>query len=265
VSDDDDREYQRGTPSGQLVTDLRRRRFRTRIRRWRPALILGALVVLAAVLGWLLYFSSLVTVRGVQVTGAATVSASEVRKVAQVPVGEQLVRVDLAAIEARVETIPAVRSVAVSRSWPHDITIAITERVPVAVLPGAQVVRTLDASGVVFGCYLKAGVPKADHGADCTHHRPPDLPKVVTAPDVNGETLHEAALVVQSLRSDVAARVDRIDAESVDKISLELTGGVTVQWGSAADSVNKARVLELLLRKSVTKIDVSVPGRPTTR
>ncbi|RYF96796.1 MAG: hypothetical protein EON94_15830 [Caulobacteraceae bacterium] len=68
-----------------------------------------------------------------------------------------------------------------------------------------------------------------------------------------------------ALRSDIAARVERIQAGSIDNIVLKLSGGVTVQWGSAEDSANKAQVLEILLDQDVSEIDVSVPGRPTTR
>jgi cell division protein FtsQ len=36
-------------------------------------------------------------------------------------------------------------------------------------------------------------------------------------------------------------------------------------WGSAEDSAQKAEVLAVLLDRDAKQIDVSVPGRPTTR
>jgi cell division protein FtsQ len=36
-------------------------------------------------------------------------------------------------------------------------------------------------------------------------------------------------------------------------------------WGSAEDSADKAAVLAVLLEQRADEIDVSVPGRPTTR
>ena len=36
-------------------------------------------------------------------------------------------------------------------------------------------------------------------------------------------------------------------------------------WGSADQSQNKAKVLDVLLRQKATMYDVSVPGQPTGR
>lgn len=230
--------------------DLTRRRWARRLRRLRP--FLYAALVLALVLGgvWLVFFSSVVTVREVAVSGNQTVSAVRVRAVAEVPVGRQLARVDLGAIRARVETIAAVKSVSVSRSWPHTVAISVTERTPVAVVDRGAGLQAVDEDGVLFGAYTR---------------RPDSLPLVVTAPDVKAEALAEAARVVSSLRSDIAAKVDRVEVQTVDTIRLHLTGGRTVMWGSAEQSDQKAAVLAVLLGQDAREIDVSVPGRPTTR
>ena len=230
--------------------DFTRRRWARRLRRLRPFLYAGLALVLVLGGVWLVFFSSVVTVRDVSVTGNQTVSAVRVRAVAKAPIGRQLARVDLGAIRARVETIPAVKSVSVSRSWPHTIAISITERTPVAVVDRGAGLQAVDEDGVLFGGYAS---------------RPTDLPLVVTAPDVKAEALAEAAHVVSSLRSDIAAKVDRVEVQSVDRIRLHLTGGRTVMWGSAEESDQKAAVLAVLLGQKAQEIDVSVPGRPTTR
>ena len=230
--------------------DFTRRRWARRLRRLRPFLYAALLLGLVAGGVWLVFFSSVVTVREVAVHGNQTVTAVRVRAVAKAPMGRQLARVDLGSIQARVETIPAVKSVSVSRSWPHTVSIAITERTPVAVVDRGAGLQAVDQDGVLFGGYAK---------------RPDNLPLVVTAPDVKAEALAEAAHVVASLRSDIAAKVDRIEVETVDRITLHLTGGRTVMWGSAEQSDQKAAVLAVLLGQDAQQIDVSVPGRPTTR
>jgi cell division protein FtsQ len=235
--------------------DLRRRRFRARVRRLRPVLYAGGAAVLVLALVWLVLFSSVLTVRRVVVTGTGTLSDARITAAAKVPLHEQLVKVDLAAVQARVEAIPAVRSAAVSRSWPHAITIAVTERVPIAVVDRGTVLQAVDADGVLFGHY---------------GHPPADLPVVRTEPDVKAAALAEAAKVVTSLRRDIAARVQHVDVASADEITLRLDGGLTVVWGSADSSAAKAEVLAVLLghvtkKDPVSVIDVSVPGRPTTK
>lgn len=250
VSEDTDR----SVPTHNVVLatdDFSRARWRARLRRWRPVLLSVLVLVLVVVGVWLIWFSSVLAVSTVTVSGNEKVTQSRILRAAQVPVGEQLVQVDLAAIQARVETIPAVREAAVSRSWPDGVTIQVAERTPVAVVDRGGSLQSLDADGVLFGRWGKA---------------PADLPLVRTAPDVKASALAEAARVVGSLRSDIAARVRTVVVGTADEISLELRGGVDVQWGSAEESQNKADVLAALLgRKGVTTIDVSVPGRPTTR
>jgi cell division protein FtsQ len=230
--------------------DFARRRWLQRLRRLRPFLYAALVLVVVVVGTWLVFFSSVVTVRDVSVRGNQTMSSVRVEAVAKAPMGQQLARVDLAAIQARVESMPAVKSASVSRSWPHTISISITERTPVAVVDRGAGLQAVDDDGVLFGSYA---------------HRPGDLPLIATAPDVKAEALAEAARVVTSLRSDIAGQVDQVEVESVDRISLHLAGGRTVMWGSAEQSAQKAAVLAVLLDQPGREIDVSVPGRPTTR
>lgn len=242
------------TDEEQTVTvvgrELARRRWARRLRRARP--FLYAALALVVVVGgvWLVYFSSVVTVRDVSVQGTRTISSVRVRAVAKTPIGVQLARVDLDAIRARVETIPAVKSVSVSRSWPHTVAISVTERTPVAVVDRGAGLQAVDEDGVLFGSYPR---------------QPADLPLLQTAPDVDSEALSEAARVVTSLRPDIRAIVDRVEVESVDRIRLHLSGGRTVMWGSAEQSAEKAAVLAVLLHQKAQEVDVSVPERPTTR
>ena len=88
---------------------------------WRRVLlaVLGAAAVGLAV--WLVFFSSLLAVSGVQVEGVSLLSARQVQRVAAVPVGRPLATVDLGAIAARVENLAPVASVDVSRAWPGRI------------------------------------------------------------------------------------------------------------------------------------------------
>lgn len=233
--------------------DFRKRR---NAGRWRRARVLvAAVLVVALVAGaaWLLLASPYVTAQDVRVSGLTTVSKARVEGAANVPTGTPLARVDLSAIQARVESVPAVRRAQVSRSWPHTVSIAVTERVPVAVIDQGNGLKALDSAGVLFNSYPS---------------RPKGLPLMRTDPDVKGDALVEGAKVIASLPTGISSRVDRIDVASVDQIQLVLRNGRTVLWGSADDSAHKAEVLATLLPRvgtTVTQIDVTVAGRPTTR
>lgn len=223
-----------------------RRRLRGRARAILAGLLLAALVVAAA---WLVLFSSVLDTQHVRVTGAVTLSARQVRHVADVPLDGPLARVDVDAVRARVEQLSSVASVDVSRAWPHTITIALTERTPVAVVETGHGLRAVDASGVLF-----PAPPSRAH-----------LPVVRAAAAADTVSLREAAHVAAALPARLARAVDHLELHSADGIRLVLRDGRVVVWGSAADSGTKARVAALLLRGKVTEVDVSVPARPTTR
>ena len=230
--------------------DFRRRRNAGRWRRIR--LVLLALVLVAAVSAsaWLVFFSRYVTAQDVEVTGAGRIGTARVERAADVPTGTPLARLDLDAVRTRVEAVPAVKRAEVSRSWPHAVRIAVTQRTPIAVINQGEGLQALDADGVLFGHYAT---------------RPRRMPLVNAPPDTADEALVEAGRVIASLPAGIAGRVDTIQVASVDKIQLVLGNGRRVLWGSAEDSSQKAEVLAVLLKRPGQQIDVSVPGRPTTR
>lgn len=223
-----------------------RRRVRTRARALVAGVVVLALVVAAA---WVVLFSSVLNLQHVRVTGAPTLSAGQVRRIAGVPLDGPLARVDVHAVRARVEQLSSVASVDVSRTWPHTLTIAITERTPVAVVETGHGLRAVDAGGVLFPAPLSHA----------------HLPVIRAAAAADTVSLREAAHVAAALPPRIARAVDHLELHSADGIHLVLRDGRVVVWGSAADSGVKAQVASLLLRGKVTEVDVSVPARPTTR
>lgn len=230
--------------------DFRRRRLAGRRHRVRTLVLAALAMSVLAAAGWVVYFSGHVAAEDVEVVGNRTLSDVRVERTAEVETGIPLARVGLDAIRARVESIASVRRVEVSRAWPHTVLISVTERTPLAVIDQGQGLRAMDSEGVLFHGYEK---------------RPARLPLVRTEPDLPDEALVEAARVIDALPDRVAADVDRVDVASVDDIALLLTDGRRVVWGSAARSGQKAEVLAVLLSRPASRIDVSVPGRPTTR
>jgi cell division protein FtsQ len=239
------------------VVEATRRRFARRqwARRWgtwRIAVVLLMLVGLLVALIWMVFGSSVLAVRGVEVQGTSLLSKQQVTRAAGVVDGVPLARADLDGIRARVENLAAVKSVEVSRAWPHHVRIEVTERQAVAVIDEGDRLRGMDADGVVFRTYAT---------------RPKDLPLIRTAPDTRADAMSEAAEVIGVLPEKVSRRVAYVDVKTRDEITLTLRDGKHVLWGSADQAFDKARVLDALLaaRKDATSYDVSVPGQPTTR
>lgn len=225
------------------------RRRRSRLARLKPLLIVAAVLIVIGAGVYAVGFSSLFAARTVAVTGNHLASAATIQRAAALPVDQPLARVDLGAIETRVERLPAVLSARATRDWPHTVRVTVTERRAVAVVPDGTTFRGLSADGVLFRTWAKP---------------PPNLPTVQSA-GANRRALAEAAKVVGSLDPGLLHRVDFVSVATIDQIQLKLRSGQTVLWGSSADSATKAEVLAVLVRRpNVHQIDVRVPGRPTT-
>lgn len=220
-----------------------------RLRAWRRLLV--ALLLAAAVAGgvWLVFFSSVLAVHQVSVTGVSVLSEDEVRRQAAVPLDVPLATSDLDAVAARVEALAPVASAEVSRDWPDGVHVEVAEREAVAAVPWEGAWRGLDADGVLFRDYAE----------------PPDLPLLSVSASTPAPALAEAAAVVQALPADLVARIRTVRVGSIDDITVLLRGGAEVRWGSADDSEDKVRVLALLMREPAEVYDVTAPGRPTIR
>jgi cell division protein FtsQ len=242
------------TPQTDLLERAQRqfaRRQRSVRRRGRlPWLIGGLVVVLAGAAVWAVYFSSLLAVSSVQVRGVHDVQRSTVLSAAQVPVGDQLARLDTDAIARRVRAITQVADAKVSRAWPHRVVITVTERVPVAAVTDGSRYELVDAEGVAFRT-----VPK----------QPTDLPVALIAGPRREVTIRSVVAVSAALPADLRGRVRSITAGSPDSIELRLDGGVKVVWGSAEQSDRKVAVLAALMHRKATVYDVSAPDLPVTQ
>jgi cell division protein FtsQ len=234
--------------------DRSRRRFARRqwLRRWLVwRYVIGSvlLVVLSVVGVWLVFFSSALTVKHVDVQGGSLLSQQQILTAADVPMGAHLAQLDLATIRNRVAGLAPVEHVDISRDWPDGVLIRVIERQAVAVAQIAGRYQAMDAHGVLFRSYA----------------RPPAvLPRVVSPATVGSDALAEAGRVIAALPSGLAARVDHVGVRNVDQVSLTMRSGAKVVWGSDAQSALKAQVLVRLLSHPARVYDVSVPGQPVT-
>lgn len=227
-----------------------------RRRRWKRIAIAVLAVAVASTLVWLIWFSSVLAVRGVEIAGRTTLKEAQIMGAAQVPVGRPLARVDLTAIEGRIAALDRVDTVEVSRSWPRTVSISIVERKAVVWISVDGRIRGIDRHGVDYRSYSSA--PKSLLEAKIS----------VTDPRDRQQTSEHVVAVVQRITDDDPAlrgQIQSISASSKDSIELNLTEGRTVVWGSGADGERKLTVLKALLPIKASHYDVSAPDQPTTR
>ncbi|WP_086830946.1 cell division protein FtsQ/DivIB [Streptomyces sp. NRRL B-24572] len=236
----------------------RNRRFRVPASR----VLLVALGLVALVAGgvWALYGSTWFRVEHVKTSGTRVLTPAEIETVAAVPMDAPLVTVDTDAIEARLrQRLPRIESIDVVRSWPHGIGLKVTERQPVLLVEKGGKFTEVDSTGMRFATVDTAprGVPRLvlDSAAS------PSLRRFGA-----DRLLQEAVRVRGELPAEIArdARVVRIT--SYDSVTLELTGGRTVFWGSGEHGPVKARVLTALMKATpkAGHFDVSAPTAPAS-
>ena len=234
----------------------RSRRVRSR-RHQRLRLLL--VVPLVATVAWVLWASPLLAVRTVQVDGAVSLTADEVREAAGVRTGTPLLRVDVHAARSRVARLPQVASVQVTRGWPSSVVITVTERVALAVVESDGQRFLVDDEGVLFDT-ITGDPPRGVVPLDVRH--PAEGDRATAA------GLAALASLPREVRSDVVSA----SATTAEDVTFALTDGTTVLWGDGGDSAAKGRVLGALLDQlaagtlePATTIDVSVPDAVVLR
>lgn len=205
-------------------------------------------LVVAALVAVVLW-TPVLGVHGVDVIGARTLTAAEVVAAARVPHGTPMARLDTAAVAARVHELPKVATVDVSREWPSTVRIAITEREPIGYLAESDGTHLVDGTGLDYSTVSKppAGLPRLE----------------LTSVAPTDQRTSAVVAVLAALPAPLRTLVRTAGAKTPGSVTLGLTGGRTVHWGDAADSVRKAEVLAALMTRHGKVYDVSSPELPT--
>jgi cell division protein FtsQ len=211
----------------------------------------GIVIAMISVgLGLLLYFTPIMAVRNLVVEGLQAVPRDEVVAAVAVRTGTPLLQVDTDKVANRVATVRRVASVRVQREYPSSLRVTVVERVPVAVKDLPDGTHLFDRDGVDFAT---APPPPGVAYLDVDNPGPSDPPT-------------KAALqVLTALRPEVAAQVGRIAAPSVASITLTLSDGRVVIWGTTDRTDEKAEKLAALLTRPGHTYDVSSPDLPTVK
>lgn len=246
----------RGRRRGATTKDeVGLRRSRRRRQRWLgrvvPLVVLALVLLLAAGAVWAVTASPLFALRHVEVVGAEHVSADAVRAAAEAPLGTPLPRLATAPITERAARPVEIASVEAQKRYPNTLVLHVRERTAVFALRSAGQSRLVDANGVDF-------LPAPD-----------PLPDGLTVADVPAggprQLYADLAAVARELPEELRGGTLRADGR--DAITLALTDGHKIVWGSAEQMPLKVEVALALRRANpdAGTYDVSSPSRPVVR
>ena len=209
-------------------------------------------IVLVAGAVYAVFFTPLLGVRQVTVTGAPDSVAARVRAAVAVPEGVPLARVDLDAVAAAAAgAVPEVESVEVSRAWPDEVVIAVQPRRTVAVTSANGQLWLLDSTG---DPYLAVAAP------------PPGAVTVqLVAPGAGDPSTQAALTVLDSLSEEFRGQVVEVIARAPYDVEVRLVDGRIVLWGGPELSTTKMQILPAVLKQPGTVYDISDPSLVSVR
>jgi cell division protein FtsQ len=193
------------------------------------------------------------TVREVYVVNRAVAAPAQLAEALGVKLGDPLLAAEPAAIAARLEALPAVRSARVERRFPGTLVVALEERKPFALWQSGQRMQVIDRDGVVI--------------AREAIERHAKLPLVVGA-DAN----LRAVEILSALESApaVARHVTAARLVNARRWDLVLDGGIIVRLpaNNVDESLNRLSALineHDVLKKDVVALDFRVRGKLTVQ
>jgi cell division protein FtsQ len=237
--------------TADLTGVIRARRRQTWRRRLIAIGIVAALIALVAV-AW---FSPLLTLKKVQVSGSRLIDTDKVSNFVLDDQGSRpLPQVRPGSVEdAVLKEFPKAEAASVHYAGPRALKIEITDRTPVIAIRGESGYRLYDSEAVDLGTVDTA--PKKLTVLSGGGHQP------------DRETVSAVIRFMGELRPELRRQLVTIEAKDAMSLKGRLDTGkqkATVVFGDSSDSSLKVRTAAQLAAEGRTEIDVSVPSVPVT-
>jgi cell division protein FtsQ len=219
------------------------------------AFIATVLLVAAAVT---LTRSPFFDARTIEVRGMSHMARGNVLRIAAITPKTNVFTLDARAAEIRLELDPWVAEATITKDLPSTLVIDIHERVAVAVVESAGVLRLVADDGML----LEAALPRVAVGLPVIAFT--DEQELEPSTDAVGGAARAIAAMVPTLRH----RIDGVSILADGQLRVDLSSGAEVAYGEAVDLPEKATALRALLDyaaergASVISADVRVPSAP---
>ena len=229
-----------------------------RIRRKRSRMfgVVLLAVFLTGIAGWLLGWSSVLTVKQIEVVGVPSgspIKSASIIALSGIRINEPMARLSGASVKRELAQIPRIKSVSLLRHWPHKVVLVIKERIPTAAIVKGNEFQLIDSES---NQYATVSV----------------LPSAVPTVLITGDYktgLKSAMSVITELPVIIRSQLTHVESSGTDGVQLTLRKGARIIWGSSEDFRLKSRVLATLLTgagaNKVKTFDVSAPFAPTTK
>lgn len=202
----------------------KRRLNRGRVRRAALAL---SFLLLASVGVYFVMRSSLFTVRTITVQGATQISAEALCKESGIVTGSNIWETSIAEAEARVRSNPWVKTVKVSRRLPGEIVIAVSERLPVALVAFRTAYVEVDEAGVALE------ISDTLINRDYPLINGPLITRVVLGQPIDAPGVMQGIKAIQPLAPEIQRQISEVSVAADNSLTLILLSRARVYLGQA--------------------------------
>jgi len=231
----------------------------------RKITISAGAVLLISALAYILGWSSLLTVKSIEVSGtqsSATITNELKAKELNLAVGMKLARVDLRGIKSTLADMDWLAKYSVSRNWvTGKITLSIEEKAGIAKAIATDGTKLyFDLNGQLFKPVSAVQVASESK-----------LP-LVDSQNKSTENLVQVAKLLKEIPPELTDLVSKLNGISLGNsgfinMSTQIEGrNVEIIWGRADAVGQKSKVLLALMdlpeNKAVSKYDLSIPDAP---
>jgi cell division protein FtsQ len=225
---------------------------------WRARLLVVAIVAAGLAITYFAWFrdSSFVAVENVKVEGVTSADGDRVTAaLTEAAKGMSTLDVNASKLASAVSGFPAVASVTADASFPHGLTIHVTERNPVLVASDGDHQVAVAADGSLLPGLDSAG----------THLPVLKVDQIPPSGSLGGEALDEAH-VIAAAPKPLAPLIEGIATTHGYGVVITLHGGIDLRFGLPSKAAQKwAAAAAVLADPKVTTlryVDVRVPARP---
>lgn len=202
---------------------------------------LGLLLFVALLLQGIvaLFTSPRFAVTTVRVAGRTWIPEADIKWLAQVPPGSNILRLRTSRLRRQLERHPAVEHATVHRHLPGTLVVRIQERKPLLCLHGAKGIIYVDRWGHAF-----TGPPALAAGVPALYGLRPPRPGAV----MQGARLECARRALEALRAE-GLRPIALALDGEGRLKARLAGGTELRLGTAAEVRKQAWMARLALAR----------------
>lgn len=209
--------------------------------------------------------SDFFSLQKVEVQGNKRIPTEELLSLAGLEYGVNLWRIDTEGVVERLKAHPLLKEASVKRKWPHALVIYVTEREPLAFVPGHGVFWIVDGEGYIMEGSSMIALSKLPFisGIQVKDDAGPGA-------KVEDPRLKPALEVLKVLPLEAREKIKEIQVIDPENLLLYLPERVKVKFGNASSVKEKWVRLEGVLRETqqlglLEYIDVSFDGPPVIK